>query len=109
MTVYVDGAISATVGHITSRWSHLIADDCDKHAFAARQGLRREGFQDRLTTNTGIRAARRSRAAENCHYHLNAGKRMRAIQLGATSVTRRELAEIITRRYEQTRSAEARR
>jgi hypothetical protein len=48
VTVYVDdAAIAATVGWITSRWSHLIADDKDElHAFAARLGLRRAWFQD---------------------------------------------------------------
>jgi hypothetical protein len=38
-------------------------------------------------------------AAENWHYDVTAGKRLRAIQLGAVPVTWRELAEIVERRY----------
>ena len=66
MTVYVDdAAIAATVGRITSRWSHLIADDqAELHSFAARLGLRRAWFQDPLTKTTGVRLAPGRRAAE---------------------------------------------
>lgn len=111
MTVYVDdAAIGATVGRITSRWSHLIADDqAELHAFAARLGLRRVWFQDPLTKTTGIRPAPGSRAAENWHYDVTAGKRLRAIQLGAQPVTWRELGEVITRRFEHTRAGGTRR
>ena len=47
MTVYVDSLrIPATVGRITARWSHLVADSDDElHAFAARLGLRRAWAQ----------------------------------------------------------------
>lgn len=102
MTVYVDdAAISATVGRITSRCSHLIADDQDElHAFAARLGLRRAWFQDPLTKTTGIRPAPGSRAAENWHYDVTAGKRAQAIRLGAQPITWREMVELISRRYE---------
>lgn len=105
MTVYVDdAAITATVGRITARWSHLIADDRDElHSFAARLGLRRGWFQDPLTKTRGVRPTPGSRAAENWHYDVTAGKRLRAIQLGARPVTWRELTEIITRRYEASR------
>ena len=105
MTVYVDDAsIAATVGRLTARWSHLIADDQDElHAFALRLGLRREWFQDPLTKTRGVRPAPGSRAAENWHYDVTAGKRLRAIQLGAVAVTWRELVEIIDRRYEASR------
>lgn len=58
MTVYVDDAmIVATVGRLTSRWSHLIADDqAELHAFAARFGVRLAWFQD--PTRTGKPRAR---------------------------------------------------
>jgi hypothetical protein len=101
MTVYVDdAAIPATVGRITSCWSHLIADDRDElHAFAARLGLRRAWFQD--PSRTGKPLARPgSRAAENWHYDLTAGKRAQAIRLGAVPVTSRQMVQIITRRYD---------
>lgn len=77
MTVYVDdAAIAATVGRVTSRWSHLIADDRDElHAFASRLGLLRAWFQDPLTKTGGIRPAPGSRAAANWHCDVTAGKR----------------------------------
>lgn len=105
VTVYVDDAsIAATVGRITSRWSHLIADDQNElHAFAARLGLRRAWFQD--PTRTGRPTARPgSRAAENWHYDLTANKRVQAIRLGAVPISWRHSVEIINRRY-QARSA----
>jgi hypothetical protein len=75
MAVYVDdAAIPATVGRITSNWSHLIADDRDElHAFATRLGLRRAWFQDPVLTGKP-RAAPGSRAAENWHYDLTAAQ-----------------------------------
>lgn len=102
MTVYVDDAnIPATVGRLRSQWSHLIADDqTELHAFAARLGLRRAWFQDPTVTGRP-RAMPGSRAAENWHYDLTAGKRAQAIRLGAVAVSWRELAAIIDRRYEQ--------
>lgn len=102
MTVYVDdAAIAATVGRITSRWSHLIADDQDElHAFAARLGLRRAWFQDPLTKTAAIHPVPGSRAAENWHYDLTVGKRAQAIRLGAQPITWREMVEVISRRYE---------
>lgn len=105
MTIYVDdAAIDATVERISSRWSHLIADDqVELHAFASRLGLRRAWFQDPLTQTRGIRPAPGSRAAENWHYDVTAGKRLRAIQLGASPVTWREMVDIINRRYEASR------
>lgn len=104
MTVYVDDAmIDAAVGRLTSRWSHLIADDPDElHDFANRLGLRRAWFQD--PTRTGHPRARLgSRAAENWHYDLTAGKRAQAIRLGAVPVTWRHIVAIINRRYEESR------
>ncbi|PZS32947.1 MAG: DUF4031 domain-containing protein [Pseudonocardiales bacterium] len=104
MTVYVDDAmIAATVGRLTSRWSHLIADDqAELHAFAARLGLRLAWFQH--PTRTGKpRATPGSCAAENWHYDLTSGKRAQAIRLGAVPVTRRHMVAIINRRYEESR------
>jgi hypothetical protein len=105
VTVYVDdAAIAATVGRITSRWSHLIADDQDElHDFAAWLGLRRTWFQDPLTTTRGLHPTPGSRAAENWHYDLTAGKRAQAIRLGAVPVTWRQMVEIINRRYAASR------
>jgi hypothetical protein len=102
VTVYVDDAnIPATVGRLRSQWSHLIADDqAELHAFATRLGLRRAWFQD-PTVNGRPRAVPGSRAAENWHYDLTAGKRAQAVRLGAVAVSWRELAAIIDRRYEQ--------
>jgi hypothetical protein len=104
MTVYVDDAmIAATVGRLTSRWSHMIADDQDElHAFAHRLGLRRAWFQD--PTRTGKpRATPGSRAAENWHYDLTVGKRAQAVRLGAVPVTWRDAVAIINRRSEESR------
>jgi hypothetical protein len=98
-----DAMIAATVGRISSRWSHLIADDqAELHAFATRLGLRRAWFQD--PTRTGKPRARPgSRAAENWHYDLTEGKRVKAIRLGAVPVTWRDMVAIINRRYEESR------
>ncbi len=104
MTVYVDDAmIAATVGRLTSRWSHLIADDqAELHAFAARLGLRRAWFQDPTRIGTP-HATQGSRAAENWHYDLTTGMRARAIRFGAVPVTWRDMVPIINRRYEESR------
>lgn len=100
MTVYVDDArIRATVGQLQGRWSHLFADTSDElHEFAQRLGLRRSWFQDPVVTGRP-RARAGSRAAENWHYDVTDSKRRQAIAIGATPVSWRDAAEIITARY----------
>lgn len=107
MTVYVDDAgIPASVqnGSVThtSRWCHLVADDEEElHEFALRLGLRRSYFQ------ISKLPAPDSRAAQNWHYDLTAGKRAQAVRLGAVEVTSRQLSAIIDRRYFRRFPAEA--
>jgi hypothetical protein len=81
MTVYVDDSlITATVGRLSSRWSHLFADsERELHQFAALLGLRVDWYQPH---------------GRHWHYDVTEGKRLRAIQLGARPVTWREAAQI---------------
>lgn len=74
MAVYVDDMLmQATVGRVTSRWSHLTADtDEELHAFAARLGLKRAWAQYPGTAHS--------------HYDLTEGKRWQAIRLGAVQI-----------------------
>jgi len=75
--VYVDEAIWPWRGR---KWAHLMAEDLDElHAFAARVGLKRSWFQGHT---------------KYPHYDLVAWRRQRAIQLGAVSVTVRELVKM---------------
>lgn len=98
MTVYVDDfRISARVGNINGRWSHLTADTRDElHAFAARLGLRRTWFQDLETKHPSPRPG--SFAAESWHYDVTDSKRRQAIRLGAVPVSWDAMPEIIHRR-----------
>lgn len=75
MAVYVDDMLmQATVGRVTSRWSHLAADTEDElHEFAARLGMRRSWAQYPGTPKS--------------HYDLTEGKRWQAIRLGAEQIT----------------------
>lgn len=100
MTVYVDDfGIPATVGAVRGRWSHLIADTRGElHEFAARLGLRRAWFQD-PTVNGKPKAVPATRAAENWHYDVTAGKREQAIRLGAVPIPWRDLPGIIDARF----------
>jgi hypothetical protein len=97
VAVYVDDAsIPARVpnGRVVhdSRWSHLFADtQKELHAFAAQLGLRRSYFQPGRPRGDGS-------ASPHWHYDLTAGKRQRAISLGARPVTSREAIEIIAAR-----------
>lgn len=61
-------------------WCHLVSDTSaeELHAFAAIVGLKRAWSQERP-------------AASAHHYDIIASRRNKAIQLGAISVTRREL------------------
>jgi hypothetical protein len=95
MTVYVDDMrMKATVGNITARWSHLIADTPEElHEFAQKIGLRRAWFQEGKG-NPG------SYAAESWHYDVTDGIRARAIQHGAKAVSWDTVPKIIMRRME---------
>jgi hypothetical protein len=78
MTVYVDDAATvASVGRITSRWSHPIADDPDElHAFAARLGLRRAALTPDGRENEHVEPHRR-RKADRLRAHPRRGDRNR--------------------------------
>src|SRR5690349_20952744 len=68
----------ATVGRITSKWSHMTADSLDElHALARRLGLRRAWFQSGVNHTYP-------------HYDLTEGMRRRAIALGAIPETWRD-------------------
>jgi len=88
MTVYVDDSrISATVGRIRGRWSHLFADtESELHEFAAAIGLRRSWFQG---------GAKHGRL---WHYDVTDSLRQKAIRAGAHSVTWRESVGIMRAR-----------
>lgn len=78
-----------TRGLPSTRWCHMVSDvgPDELHAFAARIGLQRSWAQ-----------------ANPAHYDLTPRRRARAIELGATSVTSREL---VRRNYDgQTRRRE---
>ncbi|MBN7458585.1 DUF4031 domain-containing protein [Mycobacteroides abscessus subsp. abscessus] len=88
MTVYVDDMrMSARVGRIQARWSHLQADTDDElHEFAERLGLKRSWFQK---PGTAI-----------AHYDVTDSKRAEAIRLGAREIgyMSRESMDLIRRR-----------
>lgn len=79
--VYVDDMrMSAQVGRLRARWSHLTADTKEElHAFAARLGLRRSWFQDKPN---GL-----------WHYDVTDSKRDQAIRLGAKQIHYGDLGE----------------
>lgn len=74
MTVYVDNMLRfATVGRLTSRWSHLLADTpAELEEMAVGLGLQPEWRQDGGTHRE--------------HYDLTEGARLRAIRAGAVPV-----------------------
>lgn len=74
MTVYVDNMrLSAQVGSITGRWSHLMADSDDElNAFAAKLGLKQAWAQYPGTAMS--------------HYDVTDSKRRQAIALGAVPI-----------------------
>lgn len=94
MAVYVDDMLmTATVGTITSRWSHLMADsDAELHAFARRLGMRRVWAQFPGTAKS--------------HYDLTERKRLRAIELGAVPITWMESGRMFTARKQAERAAQ---
>jgi hypothetical protein len=74
VTVYVDDMrVRATVGPITARWPHLLADtDEELHTFAAALGLRRRWAQYPGTWRS--------------HYDVTDSKREQAIRMGARPI-----------------------
>ncbi len=71
MAVYVDDAVQAWRGQ---RWAHLLADTLDElHAMAARLGIPRRAFQNKLS---------------GAHYDVPASLREEAIRHGAVPISR---------------------
>lgn len=88
MTVYLDDwRQPASLGPVTDRWSHLVADsDAELHAFAALLGMRREWFQHKPSR------------PHQAHYDLPERARGDALALGAVPVTWRQLGRMIRAR-----------
>lgn len=78
MSVYVDSVRIKWKGMV---WCHLVADSLPElHAFAAKLGLKRAWFQDK----------------KSCpHYDICLSKKMKAIELGAKEIDKREMVKII--------------
>jgi hypothetical protein len=71
MTVYVDDAVHLWRGR---RWAHLMADTLDElHAMAERLEIPRRAFQNKTS---------------GAHYDVPSDLRERAIELGATAISR---------------------
>lgn len=71
MTVYVDDPVTLWRGR---RWAHLMGDTLEElHAMAARLGLPQRAFQDKPS---------------GAHYDVTVEMRERALQLGATAISR---------------------
>jgi hypothetical protein len=74
MTVYVDDMqLSAKIGRINARWSHLLADTSEELIeFAKKLGLKEEWIQYPGTWKE--------------HFDVTEPKRQKAIRLGATQI-----------------------
>ncbi|GHH60929.1 MULTISPECIES: DUF4031 domain-containing protein [Gammaproteobacteria] len=71
MAVYIDDAVHPWRGQ---RWAHLLADTLDElHAMAARLGIPRRAFQNKLS---------------GAHYDVTAEMREQAILFGAIPISR---------------------
>ena len=81
MTVYIDHALIRSRGY---RWCHLLSDASfeELHAFAGRLGLSRKRFH-------------------GDHYDVLESERDQAVYLGAKSIERRDLTELIPRLRER--------
>ncbi|MBB6365261.1 DUF4031 domain-containing protein [Xanthomonas sp. PPL568] len=78
MAVYIDDAVHPWRGQ---RWGHLLADTLDElHAMAARLGIPRRAFQNKLS---------------GAHYDVPAALREEAIRLGAVPVSRHSDRELL--------------
>ena len=78
MTVYVDDAVHLWRGR---RWAHLMADTLDElHEMAQRLDIPRRAFQNKTS---------------GAHYDVPSELRERAIELGATAISRhRDRAQV---------------
>jgi len=78
MTVYVDDAVHLWRGR---RWAHLMADTLDElHAMAEKLEIPRRAFQNKTS---------------GAHYDVPSELRERAIELGATAISRhRDRAQV---------------
>jgi len=78
MTVYVDDAVHLWRGR---RWAHLMADTLDElHQMAERLEIPRRAFQNKTS---------------GAHYDVPSELRERAIELGATAISRhRDRAQV---------------
>lgn len=87
MAVYVDDMRRpATVGRLTARWSHLLADTSEElHDFARRLGMRRSWAQHE--------------GSHREHYDLTDQRREVALGFGAVPITYpRGTAEVLRRK-----------
>lgn len=77
--VYVDDMrMSAKVGSLNRRWSHLSADTLEElHEFAQKLGLKKEWYQA-------------SKRLEACHYDVTDFMREKALNMGAIGETMEE-------------------
>jgi hypothetical protein len=93
MTVYVDDMrMQATVGKLSSRWSHLTADTPEELlAFALKLGLRQSWVQYPGTYKE--------------HYDLTEGMRQRALRNGATAITIQEAGALLKAKREKIRDS----
>ncbi|GAA4033157.1 hypothetical protein GCM10023063_15730 [Arthrobacter methylotrophus] len=93
MSVYIDDAfIPATVGRLTSRWSHMFADSTEELvAFAMSLGLRASWIQYPGTPKE--------------HFDVTEPKRRLAVAKGAVEITYREAALRRKRLEEELRAA----
>jgi hypothetical protein len=91
VTVYVDDMrIQATVGKLSSRWSHLTADTPEELlAFALKLGLRQSWVQYPGTYKE--------------HYDLTEGMRQRALRNGAVAITLQEAGALLKAKREKLR------
>ena len=78
MTVYVDDAVHLWRGR---RWAHLMADTLEElHAMAQKLDIPRRAFQNKTS---------------GAHYDVPSELRERAIELGATAISRhRDRAQV---------------
>lgn len=95
MTVYVDDMrIQATVGKLSSRWSHLTADTPEELlAFALKLGLRQSWVQYPGTYKE--------------HYDLTEGMRQRALRNGAVAITLVEAGALLKAKREKIRESKS--
>jgi hypothetical protein len=88
VTVYLDDwRQPARLGPVDDRWSHLVADsDEELHAFAARLGMKRAWFQHK------------EGRPHQGHYDVPERARQDALELGAVSVTWRQVGRMMRER-----------